>query len=170
MYVRPNWRPTINDALPYSVRAIQSAYRCIPGAREFYVEVPLEPPSTNHIYRRWHSKKTNKTGFALDDAVASYREMVRAACWGKTWPMRKVGAIVIGIESQRWITKEHKVGKKDADNPIKAVLDGLKHALGFEDELFWQITSFKMVSQRSATHIWLYELTDVVDAVGGMRA
>ncbi len=168
MHVRPSWKPTLEAALPYSVRVLQQAYRLIPGSREFYVEVPVEPPSTNHIYRKFHSKKTNKTGFALDPAVKAYRDMVAGACWGRSFPMRAVSAVIIGIESPRWITKEYKVGIKDGDNPTKAVFDALKFAIGYQDELIWEHFPFKIVSRRSATHIWMYELGDVVNGIGGL--
>lgn len=169
MYVRPNWKATIEQALPYSARVLQQAYRSIPGQREVYVEVPIEPPSVNHLYRQLRNKKTGKPIFKLEDNVLAFREMVKIAFWGKSFPMRALGAAIIGIESPRWVTKEHKVSIKDADNPVKCVFDGIKYALGYEDELFWEFFPFKVMSKRGATHIWLYELGDVVNAVGGLK-
>jgi len=168
MHVRPSWKSSLMDALPYSCRALQSAFRLIPGAREVYIEVPNEPPSVNHIYRQLRNKKTNKPVFKLEDSVLAYREMVRIACMGKTFHPRGVTAAIVVIESPRWITKEYKVGRKDVDNTLKSVLDGLNYALGSDDALLWEIHPFKLVSTRGATHIWLHELGDVVNALGGL--
>lgn len=167
MHVRPSWKTSLGDALPYSVRALLTAYRMARGGcPELYVEVPISPPSTNALYRKFHNTKTEKVGYALEKDVEAYRQMAMAACWGKAFQPRGVVACVIAIESPRWVTKEHKAGNRDVDNPIKTVLDALKLALKFDDNLVWEVHAAKLFARREATHVWLFDLGDVVSAIG----
>lgn len=167
MHVRPSWKPSLEEALPYDARSLLAAYRCAPRCQEFYFEVPLAPPSVNNIYRKWHSKKTNKTGYALEDSVVAYRQLTKVVLARRAFAPRGVVAVVIAIESPRWVTAEHKVRKQDVDNPIKAVLDALTHSISLADENVWSVFDTKIFSRREATHVWMFDLGDIVTAVGG---
>lgn len=167
MHVRPSWKASLGEALPYSVRALLTAYRMARGGcPELYLEIPISPPSTNALYRKFHNTKTHKVGYALEKSVEAYREMTTAACWGKRFEPRGVIACVIAVEDPRWVTKEHKAGQRDVDNPIKSVIDALKLALHFEDHLLWEVHAAKLFGRREATHVWLFDIGDVVNAVG----
>jgi Holliday junction resolvase RusA-like endonuclease len=135
------------------------------GTPEFYVEIPIAPPSANKLYRKTVTKQGKPIMF-LDKAVKDYRAMTQAACWGRTFNPRGVAAGIVVIESN-WVTQEHTVRKRDVDNPIKCVLDALGHAMNFRDELLWEVHSAKLFSRREATHVWLFDLGDVVTATGG---
>lgn len=167
-YARPAWKPTLDAALSFSTKALISAYRMARGGHpEFYVEIPLMPPSVNAIYRKWHSKKTNKTGHALEKSVIDFRAMADAACWGKAFRPRGTVGCVIVMESPAWLTLEYKVRNRDVDNPVKVVLDAMQRTLGMKDELVWEVHSAKIFSRREATHVWLFDLGEVVTAIGG---
>lgn len=164
-YARPAWKPTLEEALPYSAKALLSAYRIVRGA-QLYVEVPIMPPSVNAIYRKWHSKKTNKTGHALEKSVLDFREMTDAACWGKSFIPRGTVACMIALEAPGWLTLEHKIRNRDVDNPVKVVLDALQRSLSMKDELIWEVYCTKIFSRREATHVWLFDLGEVITAIG----
>lgn len=160
------WKSNLEAALPYSVKVLMQAYRQAPrGTPELYLEIPLAPPSANHIYRKTVSKSGKPIMF-LDKAVRAYRDMAMASCWGKAFNPRGVAAAIVVIESN-WVTLEHKVRKRDVDNPIKSVLDALTHSINFADELLWEVHSAKIFSRREATHVWLFDLGDIVSATGG---
>jgi Holliday junction resolvase RusA-like endonuclease len=165
-YARPSWKSSIVDALPYSTKALLSAYRLARGGLpELYVEIPLSPPSVNSMY----GKRTNQQKFYLDPRVAAFREMTDAACWRRTFKPRSAMAAVLAIESEGWLSLEHKIRDKDADNPIKVVLDALARSLGFNDKLIFEVYDAKIISRREATHVWLFDLGEVVPAVGGPK-
>lgn len=166
-YARPSWKPTLEAALPFTAKALLSAYRLARGGHpEFYVEIPLRPPSVNNIYRRWHSKKTNKTGFSLQESVVEFHKMAAASCWGKSYKPRGTIGAVIAVESPDWITLEHKVKDRDIDNGIKIVLDSLQDSLTVRDSLVWEVYGCKILSRREATHVWLFDLGEVISAIG----
>lgn len=164
MYARPSWKPTLDAALPYSVKTLIQSYRMARGG-EFYVEIPLMPPSSNKLY----GKFSNNKKFYLDPKVKAFRDMTDASCWGKTFVPKGTLAAVIAIESPGWLSMEYKIRVRDIDNPIKTLLDAVQRTLGFNDTLIWEVHSAKIFSRRESTHLWLFDLGDVVTAIGGPR-
>ncbi len=161
--VRPSWKASFEDALGYDVKALLSAYRLSRGGHpELYVEIPLIPPSSNAMYRR----RGNGHHQFLDKSVVEFRDMTMAKLWGRTFAPRGVVGCVMVVEGEDWLTKKFDVKQRDADNPIKATLDALQHALKMPDELVWSIYIGKLFSRRNLTHVWLFDLGDVVPAMG----
>ncbi len=171
--VRPKWAlaGNIEAAISYGTRSLLQAYRMARGGHpELYVEVPLVPPSANKLYRKtkMHRGKKGKMagGMALDPAVVEFRDMMMAKLWGRKFEPRGTVALVIVVESERWVTSKMNVNKRDVDNPIKATMDALQKALNMPDELVWEVYDAKLFGRRDATHVWLFDIGDVVPAVG----
>lgn len=165
--VRPSWHPSLEAALPYSVKVLMQAYRLARGGvAELYSEIPMMPPSANMMYKKAF-RKGGKAGFYLDKSVRVFRDMTMAKMWGKQFgPRATVGCILV-FEATSWITKEgHEIRPRDADNPVKCMLDAVKEAINLPDETIWDLHVSKMVSRRDAAHVWLFDLGDVVPAVG----
>lgn len=88
---------------------------------------------------------------------------------GIEWRPRGVTAAVLIFESGLWITKKHEVRKADADNRIKATFDSISQAdpdqlKAWQDETVWELHVYKLVGRRNCTHVWLFDIGDVVDA------
>lgn len=166
LYVRPSWKPSFEAALSFSVKNLLASYRMARGT-EFYVEIDDAPPSVNAIQKSFINRKTGKAFVAPDKRVEPWRQLVAGRCWGKEFKPKGSVAAVIAIESPNWVTKEYKIRQRDIDNPIKALLDALQKALRFNDSCLWEVHSAKIFSRRNATHVWLFDLGDVVTAIGG---
>lgn len=164
-WARPSWKTSLTEALPYGVKVLMSAYRMARGV-EFYVEVPDMPPTANHIYKKFYNPKLGRVMVANDKRVEGWRQQVEAACWRREFKPKGTVACIIAIESSAWVTKEYKIRPRDIDNPVKATLDALQQTLRFRDEIIWEVHSAKIFSRRDATHIWLFDLGDVVTAIG----
>lgn len=162
-HVRIKWRPNLEAALPYGIRVLLEAYQLAKGP-QFYVEIPDEPPSANRL----HHRRVGQKQFFLDPQVKAFRALTDAATWSKRYNPRGVVGCIIIVESPVWVTKKHTVRRRDADNPVKALFDALQLSVGMPDELIWQFTSAKMLSRRSATHVWLFGLGDVITGIGGI--
>lgn len=165
-FVRPSWKTSLDSALSYSTRSILSAFRLAQGGHpELYIEIPGKPPSANKMY----SKQANIGGrgtFFMSKDVKTYRDAVMAACWRKTFVPRGTVAVVVAIESPNWVTKKHTVRIRDIDNPLKTVLDSLQNALQMRDELIFEIFASKLFGRRDMTHVWLFDIGDVIPALG----
>jgi Holliday junction resolvase RusA-like endonuclease len=165
IFVRPVWKATLETGLSYSTRAVMSAYRMAPaGHPEFYVQIPGVTPSANKLYGK--RQGGGKGMFWMDPAVRDYRSAVDAACWRKQFvPRGTVGAVLV-FESPNWVTKKHLVRSRDLDNPVKTVLDALQLSLQMRDELVWEMHTAKLFGRRDMTHVWLFDLGDVIPALG----
>ncbi len=171
--VRPKWAlaGNIEAAVSYGTRSLLQAYRMARGGHpELYVEVPLVPPSANKLYRKTKMRpgKNGKMagGMALDPAVVEFRDMVTAKLWGRKFvPSGTVGLIIV-VESERWLTKKFTVNQRDVDNPIKCTMDALQKALDMPDQLVFEVHCAKLFGRRDATHCWLFDISDVVPAIG----
>lgn len=163
-YARPSWKPSFEAALSYGVKSLLMAYRMARGI-EFYVEIPDMPPTVNHSLRKFHNPKTGKIGIAHDKRIGPWRQLVDVACWRREFKPKGTVACVIVIESPTWVSKEYKIRERDIDNPVKATLDALQRSLRFRDEVVWEVHSAKIFSRRNATHVWLFDLGEVVTAI-----
>ena len=163
IFVRPAWKLTLEESLSYSTRAVMSAYRFARGGHpEFYVQIPGTTPSANKMY----GKGARGGAMWIDGKVRDYRSAVDAACWRRSFvPRGTVGAVIV-FESPNWVTKRHTVRARDADNPVKVVFDALQLSLQMRDELIWEFHPAKLLGRREMTHVWLFDLGDVIPALG----
>ncbi len=169
-HVRPSWHATLEEALPYSVKVLMNAYRLARGGvAELYAEIPMMPASANKMYRKAFTKGGHQ-GFYLDKDVKLFRDMAMAKMWGKRFTPRATVGCILVFETSGWITKEQKIRKRDADNPVKCALDAISQAINLPDEMIWDLHVSKLVSRRDAAHVWMFDLGDVVPAVGGTGA
>lgn len=125
--------------------------------------VPLIPKSLNHQYGKGKNKRTGKTAFWLVDEIKTLRQ----ACAFKLRhsPIKhfsKTHAIIV-FENPQWITKKNTVRKMDVDNKIKPIFDAIEKATGFPDENIFAFHTFKAVGQKQNTHVWLFDMGDIVD-------
>lgn len=164
-FVRVGWKRGLDDALPYGVRALMSAY-AMSKRSSYYYEVPLGAPSANKMYSK-QFKRDGRMTFWMDPAVKAFREMTIAATIGRKYSPRGVLAAILIHESPAWITKESAIRRKDVDNPVKCVLDAMQGAIGLVDEKLWEVHTAKMVSSRECVHVWLYELGDAITGIKG---
>ncbi len=166
--VRPRWSASLEAALPYSVKVLMQAYRLARGGvAELYTEIPMMPPSANKMYQKAFTKG-GKGGFYLDKSVKAFRDMTMAKMWGKSFTPRATVGCILVFEAKSWITiGTNEIRPRDADNPVKCMLDAVKEAINLPDETIWDLHVSKMVSRREAAHIWLFDLGPVVPAVGG---
>jgi Holliday junction resolvase RusA-like endonuclease len=164
LYVRPSWQTTLEGSLSYSTRSVLSAYRLAKmGHPELYLEINGKAPSANKMYAK-QARIGERGTFFLDKSVKDFRDLVSATCWRKAFVPRGTVSAVIVFESPAWVTKEHRVRMKDVDNPVKTVLDALQRSLRMPDELVWETHTAKLLGRREVTHVWLFDIGEVVPA------
>lgn len=122
------------------------------------------PISLNNQYikgRTWGGK----TNFRLHPEQEVFRQLVAYAMGPKKldWLPTGTVAAVILFETPEWIKQDYTVSTRDVDNLIKPLLDAVKVCSGMPDELAWQLHAFKLVSKRTRTSVYLFDLGDVVE-------
>ncbi len=155
------------------------------GLVQLYFQVGGLPISLNHMYEkgfgsefckpedpgawkgtdgRWRKRATEERTRLRKEAI-DWRVMVSEAMGEDRWKWKPTGvtAAMILFETPRWLTYKRQVREMDADNKTKPALDAVQHATETPDELHWQIHIFKVQSKRERTHIFLYDLGDVVE-------
>lgn len=101
----------------------------------------------------------------LDPRIREWRAVVdqRIKELGITWRPQGVVAGIIVFESPIWVTKKHTIKKADADNRIKATFDAIALSTGSDDAHLWEGHFYKLFGRREITHVWLFDLGDVVE-------
>jgi len=101
----------------------------------------------------------------LDPRIREWRELVddRIKALGIHWQPRGVTAGVLVFESPIWVTKKHTIKKADADNRIKATFDAIALSTESDDSHLWEGHFYKLFGRRECTHVWLFDLGDVIE-------
>jgi Holliday junction resolvase RusA-like endonuclease len=135
---------------------------------KLFLNVDGLPPSTNHMYDRiGYRKKGGGSGVITKRSaeLETFRLIVQQALVFNRYSWKPTGptAAVLFFETPHWVTKEHKVRKMDSDNRVKPMFDSIEYGAGTPDELYWQFMVFKILSKRTRTSIYLFDLGDVVE-------
>ena len=129
------------------------------------LSVPALPKTLN-------SMKIGRRKHKLHPDVEVFRAMVRMRM--EDYPGQKdqwsailssKHALVVVLESPKWITSELKVAKRDADNRLKVVLDALQLAAGAgqaDDSNAWSVHVFKLQSWEDRTTVGAIKLDAAV--------
>lgn len=121
-------------------------------------------PGTPGAFRdnqgRWRQRSHKLKPRAIDWRMV-VQETMGQERW--KWQPRGVTAAILLFESPEWIKKDHTVRPMDADNRVKGTFDAVQAATEVPDELMWQFHVYKVLSKRTRTTIFLYELSDVVE-------
>lgn len=126
--------------------------------------IPDVVTSVNHIKKMGYNRKTGKP-FPInkeeynDFKALTYYSTIKQ----KGFKPKGITSCIIIFEMATWITKEHKIRVMDCDNRIKPTLDSIKHAIGVDDERYWHEHIFKAVGKKNRTHVWLFDLGDIVN-------
>lgn len=128
------------------------------GLRSIYLRIDGTPISTNHTYQRTRGGQT-----ALKPSVNDFRWLAKAAAAGRRFEPTGVLAVVIVFCSSVWLTKKRTVREIDLDNKIKGAVDAVKIALHLRDQMIWDQHAAKLQAAKDATHVWVFDLGDVVD-------
>jgi Holliday junction resolvase RusA-like endonuclease len=54
----------------------------------------------------------------------------------------------------------------DHDNRIKPTMDALSQGLNIDDKTLWEIHAYKVASHRERTHLYVFDLGDVIHYTG----
>lgn len=159
MTLRPRWE----EALPPRLAAQLAAYESERNGRAWcHAIIPTLAPSTNQI---WRFDPRSKRAFKNPDAKANaFAQQSAVAFWGKRFASAAAIAVVLGFESQAWMTKTREISRNDADNRVKVTLDSVAKSLDFRDEQIFECSFYKIIGRYEATHVWLFDLGDVVPA------
>lgn len=104
----------------------------------------------------------------IDPKIREWRRFVdeEIAARGLKWKPSGIVAAIMIFESSIWVTKKHTIRKADADNRVKATFDAVALAVEEDDASTWEFHVYKLFSRRAdRTHVWLFDLGDVVDGV-----
>lgn len=124
------------------------------------IEVPMCPPSANSYL------KHNRYGQTyLSKKVGHFRMLMHAQWLRRKKEFSPQGTLffVILVESTHWVTKKFTHGIRDVDNVPKVVLDAFKKASKIDDSLGWGNTNLKIPSSIERTHLYVFDLGDVVE-------
>ena len=154
--LRIRWSKSDDLALPVTAKLLCDMWRGL-GARELYCSVPGLPVTQNHMY----IKHTH----VLVPEIGQYRDLVAYVLGYRKseWKPRGAVAGVFVFEAPLWVTKANEIKNADADNRVKCGLDALAKATQMPDQQVWEVHAYKLVSKRTRTRMWLYDLGDVVD-------
>lgn len=117
--------------------------------RAFLVTIPGAPPTVNETYKIVTVR--GKTRLAKTSAVSTWQDtvafLVRAAK-----PTGWTAARRVRIVIEWWMPREG----RDADGPVKALLDGIKVGLGVDDRYFLHtIRSIEVDRANPRTEVWI---------------
>lgn len=124
------------------------------------------PVSANKLYKKniYKNKKTDRMFINQKntDEVTVLRIKVKKAIrdTGKKLEGKSTIAVVVMLESPRWLNKDRTPRKMDVDNSFKSLLDAIEKATGIPDEVNFQIMAFKVPSDVEKTRVYMYSLED----------
>ena len=125
--------------------------------RAFRVTIPGKPPTVNETYKVVHHPPFCKTcgrgvpRLGKESSVATWQDTVAwltKAAKPSNWAAARRVRIVI----EWWMPREG----RDADGPVKALLDGIKVGLGVDDRYFLHtIRSIEVDRANPRTEAWI---------------
>lgn len=129
------------------------------GREPFFLYLDgLLPRSLNHQYV--HTRFNTRLLPEVKQMRNTFAEAVRLKGI-RFGPSGAVASLMVFM-SPRWVTKKSAILQSDVDNRVKGVHDALQHALGLRDEQVWHSLALKLVSNRQATLVWLFDLGELV--------
>ena len=172
--LRFRWAPRIDDALPIAARTLLKLYRELADGRsQISFRIPALPPSVNSIYLRATKKRTyadgrveNQHTVVLDQEARDFVKLTAFYLNARRgeWTPRGLSAAVVVFESPTWVTAAKELRKKDLDNKIKVLFDAAAMALGKDDIRHSQLAAYKLFGHRDRTHVWLFDVGDIMDS------
>jgi Holliday junction resolvase RusA-like endonuclease len=158
--VRVNNTGPLIENLPFTARAVLNALLGQGKQRSsLSFAVNCLPPTVNGMYThtRFNTRLTKET--------KDFRTLVRFAIGANRFGFKNGGtvAVMMFLESPKWLTLKHTVREMDADNRVKPTLDAIKEAVGVPDETNWELHVWKVASKQTRTTVYLFDLGDVVD-------
>lgn len=158
--IRVNNVGGFNDNLPPTAQAVVNALLGQGKQRSsLSFAVNLLPPTVNSMYT--HTRHNTR----LTKETKDFRTLVKMAIGANKFGFKCGGtvAVLIFLESPKWITLKHTVREMDTDNRIKPTLDAVKEAIGVPDETNWELHVWKLASKNTRTTVHLFDLGDVVN-------
>ena len=144
--------------LPDTANAIVNYLLGTRGVPALSFAVAKLPPTVNHAYirTRWNTR--------LSEEYLEFKKMVDHSIQlsRNNFKIRATAAVVILLESPRWVTKKNTIRQMDADNRVKTVLDAVQDSLQIPDETNWEIHVYKIASTKEQTTCFIFDLGEVV--------
>lgn len=145
--------------LPETATAIVNHLLGTRGVPAFSFAVGMLPPTVNHAYI--HTRFNTR----LSEEYLLFKKMVdhSVKLSRNNFKIRATAAVVILLESPRWVTKKSTIREMDADNRVKPMLDAMQESLEIPDETNWEIHVYKIASAKEQVTCFVFDLGEVVN-------
>jgi len=154
--VRVRWS---SSPIPSTAKLLIKVFEQAARARTAFTLDGVPMTANNQYFTNEHGHRI------LDSRIKEWRREVheRMRTLGIQWNPRGVVAGIIVFESSMWVTKKHTVRRADADNRIKPTFDAVAEVAKVDDATLWEGHFYKLFGRREKTHVWLFDLGDVVE-------
>lgn len=136
------------------------------GLKTLTFQVNRLPTSANAMYRKRRGDFGPKgKQFYLSPDAEEFRALTIEALGERRWSWKPTGvtAAIALYESPYWISKTHRVRENDVDNRAKCTFDAVKIATNVPDELHWELHLYKLLSKRTRTTVFLFDMGEVLE-------